>query len=83
MVTAVAVLLTSIVLYCADALHPLLNDSTLYVAGKAQALGDFYELDASIPEEYRWRQISTAKESPAARARHCAVAVSTAAHPCK
>lgn len=44
-------------------------------AGKAQALGDLHELDTSNPEEYKWRQISTAKPGPSPRARHCAIAV--------
>jgi hypothetical protein len=43
--------------------------------GKAQALGDLFELDTSNSEEYRWHQISTAKPGPLPRARHCAIAV--------
>eukprot|EP00878_Enallax_costatus_P044917 GHUV01053710.1.p1 GENE.GHUV01053710.1~~GHUV01053710.1.p1 ORF type:complete len:163 (+),score=27.46 GHUV01053710.1:198-686(+) len=42
--------------------------------GKAQSFNDFYELDSSSGDEYKWRQI-TSSTVPPRRARHCAVAV--------
>jgi hypothetical protein len=46
-------------------------------AGKAQAFNDLFELDASNPEQYRWRLVACANPPPA-RSRHAAVAVSGA-----
>lgn len=48
-----------------------------HYVGKASAFNDLFELDTQDPEEYKWRELQAANPPPP-RARHAAIAVSTA-----
>ncbi|MEW5298846.1 MAG: hypothetical protein WDW36_001923 [Sanguina aurantia] len=41
--------------------------------GKAQAFNDLWELDASDPDEYRWKELVVSGTLPPARGRHAAI----------